>query len=304
VLEILKHEMAHQYESDVLKTSPGHGASFKQTCQKLGVHPNFIKSNGDITSDMLDLTTTLASDAEKMIKKVEKLLSLATSDNEHEAQQASKKANDLIQKHNLDRLEPCSHDSYDQVTYCVFTHKKKRVESIQKSILAILREFYFVDTVTCTRYDPQDLDSYKSIVLFGTQENLLVAEYVYHYLYRTGKTLWSHNRVKSGYTRRDKVAFDMGFTNGIKTTLEKARSQITVPDKGSKTMTVTFKALATAIRQKNQAEVTRLFPKLKRSSYGSYFRGNAYNDGYQKGKSTLIKKGIHNNKAGATPLLT
>jgi len=303
-IEVLKHEMAHQYETDILKSNTGHGPSFKHACKKLGVHPSFVKASGNISSDMLDLTRTLAPEAERMIKKVEKLLSLATSDNEHEAQQASKKANNLIQKYNLDRLKPRSHGSSDKVTYAVITHKKKRIESIQKSILAILRDFYFVDTVTCKFYDAQDLNSYQSMVLLGTQENLQAAEYVYHYLYRTGKTLWSDNRVKFGYTRKDKVSFDMGFTNGIRRTLKKAQSQVAVAGEGSKAMAVTFKALTAAVRQKNQTEVTRLFPKLRRSSYGSHFRGAAYNNGYQNGKSTLIKKGIHNKKAGATVLLS
>ncbi len=304
VIEVLKHEMAHQYESEILKFRPGHGPSFKQACEKLGVHPGFVKARGNISSDMLDLKKTLAPEAGRMIKKVEKLLSLATSDNEHEAQLASKKANDLIQKYNLDRITSGRQDNNYPVTYSVITHKKKRIESIQKSILAILRDYYFVDTVTCKLFDAKDLDSYQSMILFGTRANLQVAEYVYHYLYCTGKTLWDENKGKFHYTRKDKVSFDMGFTKGIRATLETAQSRIAVTNIKSKAVTLSFKTLAATIREKNQVEITRVFPKLEKYAYGSHTRGAAYNNGYQNGKSTVIKKGIHHKKAGTSALLS
>ena len=304
VIEVLKHEMAHQYVTDILKTRSGHGPLFQQACQKLGVHPQFARSGGNISSDMMCLHKALSPDAEKMTKKVEKLLSLATSDNEHEAQLASKKANDLIQKHNLNRLKRNNFRKNDQVTYIVITHKKKRIESIQKSLLAILRDFYFVNTVTTNLYDAQDQLAYRSMVLFGTPENLQVAEYVYHYLFRSVKSLWNENRIKFGYTRKDKVSFDMGFTRGIRARLEQTQLKDAVADTGTKTMAITSSTLVSIMKQKNKTEVKRVFPKLKKSTYGSHFKGSAYKNGYKNGKSTLIKKAIHKKDSGTTPLLS
>jgi hypothetical protein len=91
VIEMLKHEMAHQYVSEVLKEESIHSLPFKKACQKLGVHPEFCKASIDISSIIAKLKKELSPRAEKMISKVEKLLSLGKSDNEHEARLASKR---------------------------------------------------------------------------------------------------------------------------------------------------------------------------------------------------------------------
>ncbi|WP_022669351.1 DUF2786 domain-containing protein [Desulfospira joergensenii] len=301
VLEILKHEMAHQYVSEVIKGEEIHGPLFKEACQRLGVHPDFIRAGGAITSDMLIQDKDLSPRAGLMIRKIEKLLSLANSDNEHEARLASKKANDLIQKHNLDLFKDKDHGQKSRATYRVITHKRKRIESLQKSILGILRDFYFVDTVTSSIYDPHEGESFRSIVLFGLQENLEVAEYVYHYLLGTGKKFWKESRQRHGYQRGDKVSFDIGFVNGIRKTLEKSNPPEEPPAGIDKRFpAVTLNAL---INKENQIELNRVFPRLRKIAYGRHRKGAAYEKGYEKGEKTLIKKGIHHRRTGLPPLL-
>ena len=307
-IELLKHEMAHQYVSEILKENTAHGASFKKACQKLGVHPEFYKANGDISSSIiLKLTKELSPEAEKMLNKVEKLLALGMSDNEHEALSASKKAKELILKHNLEIFSKNNYREDTRATYLVITQKKKRIESLQKCILGILRDFYFVNPVTFRLYDPQDDDSYRSIVLFGIQENLEVAKYVYHYLRDTGTRLWKEYKERRKVTMRHKVSFDMGFIKGVRANLQKSlpKSKITevvyTPDN---LPVAIFETLSLQLRKQNENEMHRVFPKLRSDSYGAHYKGHAYKEGFSKGERTFIRKGIHKKSSGITGLLS
>jgi len=50
----------------------------------------------------------------KILEKIQKLLSLATSDNEHEAKAAMDKANALLVKHNLSMQEAKENLEYEK----------------------------------------------------------------------------------------------------------------------------------------------------------------------------------------------
>lgn len=303
VIEVLKHEMAHQYVTEILSSNDRHGPLFKEACLKLGVHPDFVKTTGAIPTELLDRENELTSPAKVLIDKVEKLFALAQSDNEHEAQLASKKAHEMIHKHNLNIYGNENFEGVERVSYIVMTHKKKQIQSIEKSLLSIIHEFYFVDTVTSWSFDPDEMDSYRVLFLFGTKENLLVAEYVFKYLFNVAERLWQENRQKYGYIRRDKISFDMGFTKGIRENLKKETAPKMCSDGNKNVPVLTQKELTSVINQHIQKEVNRVFPKLKNYYYGSHNGGSAYKQGYQEGKKTIIKKGIHEKKEGKRFLL-
>ena len=107
VLEILKHEMAHQYVSDQmgLPREASHGPAFKEACKKLGVAAWAARATGDIPDIIPSLRErVLSRDDERLLDRVEKLLSLAQSSNEHEALLAMERVRELYAKHNLDKI--------------------------------------------------------------------------------------------------------------------------------------------------------------------------------------------------------
>src|SRR6056297_11692 len=53
VLEVLKHEMAHQYVTDFYNDADKHGTYFKKACKKLGVHLAFV-TNKDYEAKLAD----------------------------------------------------------------------------------------------------------------------------------------------------------------------------------------------------------------------------------------------------------
>ncbi len=101
---VLKHEMAHQLCSEYFNLkNAGHGKDFQRACQLLGVPSPYNRSSGDLPQVAADPVPDQQTAAgRKIIGRIEKLLSLAGSDNEHEAALAMRRATELLNRHNLE----------------------------------------------------------------------------------------------------------------------------------------------------------------------------------------------------------
>ncbi|MCK5682817.1 DUF2786 domain-containing protein [bacterium] len=298
VLEVLKHEIAHQYVSEFYDNADIHGKFFKRACKILGVHSAFIAGNRDYHKNLLDFKGALPNKAQKMLKKIEKLMALGESNNEAEALSASRKANYLLNKYNLQQAN--TSDADPDIKYLTICHKKKRIESIQRAILSVLNNSYYVNCITSNIYNAKDDVVYKSIVLFGQKEFLKVAEYVYNFLLYTAKTLWQEFKKKNCAEKREKLSFDMGFIAGIehnhKIVIEDAKIE---DDTSSFLLINTVKALLIQNQKENQKEISRLFPKLKKVRYGRHqVLSGAFKEGFQNGKNTQVNKSMADSGAG------
>ena len=113
-LQVLKHEMAHQYSYEVLGQTDAHGEGFQAACALLGVLPQY-RSCRIVTAEVLaQLTGTenKMSEGQKVLFRIEKLLALGESSNIHEAEAALKKASLLIEKYHLQQLVSSEHSAY------------------------------------------------------------------------------------------------------------------------------------------------------------------------------------------------
>ncbi|MCP4023998.1 MAG: DUF2786 domain-containing protein, partial [Desulfobacteraceae bacterium] len=160
VLEVLKHEMAHQYVSEKYQNSDHHGPCFLNACKALGVHPAFQTAAAKCQMDITLIKGRLQDDALNTLNKIKKLLALSHSTNEYEARAASQKANNLLAKYNLDKISAKEFDSL-KTCYISITHKKKRLDRLQKAISCSLLSFYFVDTVISHTYDAKTNETYR-----------------------------------------------------------------------------------------------------------------------------------------------
>ena len=303
VLEVLKHEIAHQYVSTFYDNADIHGQYFKLACKKLGVHKAFVAGGKDYNQRLLEFKGELPAEAQKMLRKVEKLMALGQSNNEAEAQAASRKANYLLNKYNLQRIN--TGDDDPNIKYITICHKKKRIESIQKALLSVLRDYYYVNCLTSSTYHAPDDAVYKSIVLIGREEALIVAEYVYHFLLDTGQTLWQAFRKKHSAKRSQKVSFDMGFTAGIRDNHELMFDDSKIKINGDLSLPVKVtQALMAQNHEANRKEESRLFPKLTQGRYGRHQSSSgAFQEGFKNGKNTHINKGVTSSGTGIAGLL-
>ena len=109
---------------------------------------------------------------EKVIAKVKKLLALGQSDNAHEAEIATLKANQLLIQHNLSTLE--EETGFDEF-YVREIFQIKRASSKYQAIQEILQFFY-----VCPIFNYQK--GRVSLEVTGSKANVLIAEYVAKYL--------------------------------------------------------------------------------------------------------------------------
>ena len=304
VLEIFKHEMAHQYVSEYFDNADCHGKNFKTACDILGVHPAFAGSGFNQKEQLAAFMGTLPEKAQTMLRRVEKLLALGQSSVESEARAASRKASYLLNKYNLDRIHRDKTDSSD-IRYLYLRTGKKRMESVEKLILGFLEEFYFVNCVIATIYDPATDEEYKAGVLIGRKEALVVAEYVYRFLVNTSRALWKDFRKKNSGRRTGKVAFDSGFMKGIRANhgmiFNGPEDAEILRDATLPAAAVT--ALRVRCRTENDFEKTRLFPRLRKDRTSFRMDEIAFFQGMEQGENTHIRRPVEHKKTGITALL-
>ena len=107
VLEVLKHEMAHQMVNEYYGSlDMTHGFLFDKACKKLGVSEWASKATGSLPEGISpSQERVLSEEDEKLLKRAEKLLALAASDNENEALLAMERVRELYTKHNLKKIQ-------------------------------------------------------------------------------------------------------------------------------------------------------------------------------------------------------
>ncbi|MDZ7663982.1 MAG: DUF2786 domain-containing protein [Desulfotignum sp.] len=304
VLEIFKHEMAHQFVSVYFDDADAHGKGFKSACKILGVHPAFAGIGSPQEEHLAAFKGTLPEKAQTLLRRVEKLLALGQSSNESEARAASRKASYLLNKYNLDRIAKEDTDASD-IRYLYLQNGKKRMESIEKLILNFLEEFYFVSCVISSIYDAQTDEEYRTGVLIGKKEALVVAEYVYRFLLNTSRTLWQDFRKNHAGQRTGKVAFDSGFMKGIRSNHEMMFKQ---PEDAATPGDISLpvaavKALRIQCRAENSLEKNRLFPRLIKDRYSYQMDETAFHQGMEQGRKTHIRRPVEHKTTGITALL-
>ena len=289
-LQILKHEMAHQVCSGLYSDyRGGHGARFQQACGLLGLGPEFRRAGGDLPAFFKSSGTaseqTVAG--RRFIKKVSKLLALAGSANEHEANLAMAKAGQLMDKYNLRQIQK---DEKAGCTYLIINRHKKRIEGYQRKICAILQNFFYVRVIFAGLYDPAVDSEHRVIELLGRQENVEVAEYVYHFLEKRIAALWRRNkRQYRGNAMRARNSYYLGLLEGFYGKLEEQNGHSRV----SSSVSATTSALVVAEDHQLNQFVANRYPRLSRRSHrGARIYRQTYNDGVATGRRIVLHQGL------------
>ncbi len=303
-LQVLKHEMAHQLCTELLHSGrKPHGEDFQMACDKLGVLPAFRRSV-HLSCATVDETTfdkDFSANGRRFVDKVEKLLALARSANEYEATLAMQKANELIEKHNILCREKGWKLNY---TCATIDRKRKRIERYQRHICMILRDFFYVRTVLSRLYDPACNETYKVIDIFGTDENVAIAEYCYHFLENRLMFLWLQNKHQfNGSVRAEKNSYYLGLLKGFYEKLDNHRqaagknSKVTVAADGAGELILT--------EDKRLTEFIGLtFPRLRTVSYKkATVYGDTFREGVREGKTITLAKGVTDRSCASGKLL-
>lgn len=313
VIEIFKHEIAHLVTSELYSNyADPHGDEFKKICDRMGVS-NWAKSaSADLDTKIPHWKDrTLDGEQERLLKKAEKLLALASSNNEHEALLAMKMVKELYRKYNLAKFHDNAKSDY---VYLIINHKKKRIPHHQSLIGAILINHFFVRIVYSSQYDPESDCCHKVMEFMGTSENVRMAEYVYYFLSNNLPILWdNYQRTdKNKKTVKAKRSFYIGVLNGFNERLqEKPQNHFVerspTPSKaGAMPPAVSqTSALLQKANRKLDCYVNFRYPKLSNRSFSSNFTDNdSYIEGRKQGKKLNIHKGINSQSSESILLLS
>jgi predicted SprT family Zn-dependent metalloprotease len=267
VLGVLKHEMAHQwvFENYPQGDVTAHGKEFHDACEKLKLNTQYRSTKVELASENPDFS--IEEVANPLIEKVKKLMSLASSSNEHEASLAATKVRELYLKYNLEQADL---GTKSDVMHLLISTGKKRLSLIEKKIIAMLVEFYFVQVIIVQEFDAKTLEHYQALEIIGLKENTMMAEYVYHFLMRASKGL-------SG------ASMKLGLLDGF---AQKLKGQVVnhLPQE---------KALIVRAESALEDYVHEYFPRLRSLRSGTrQISTDEYNRGLESGKSLNLNKPV------------
>jgi hypothetical protein len=214
VLEVLKHEMAHQYVHEILGRTdePAHGPAFREVCERLGI---------DARAAGMPHSVDRAADGEepvKILERIAQLLALAQSSNVHEAHAATSLAQKLMLKYNLDAAALGTRHGYH------FRHlgvPSGRIGESERLLSVLLGEHFFVEVIWVPVYRPFEKKRGQVLEICGTLPNLEMAAYVHAFLTESAERLWNeHKRALGIKGNRDRRTYLAGVMEGFREKLE------------------------------------------------------------------------------------
>jgi len=271
VIEVLKHEMAHQYVHEVLGVTDesAHGPAFRAVCEKLGID---AAANGVPTFVVTD-------DEQRVLDRVSKLLALAESPNEHEARAAMAAAQKLLLKHNLEERSARHARGY------AFRHvgpAASRHAEHEKILGTLLGKHFFVEAIWLPVYLPSAGKRVTVLELVGTPANLEIAEYVHGYLLQTAERLWrEHKRASFIESDRDRRTFLAGVMSGFAQKL--ARQATEQREQG----------LVWVRDADLDAFFHRRHPRMRTFTYGGGRKREAFIHGRAAGETVVLHRGVN-----------
>ncbi len=208
VLEVLKHEMAHQFVLEVLmeREQTAHGPVFRGVCSRLGIDAR--------AAGLPRAFSTGAGDPEaKILQRIVRLLALAESPNRHEAEAAMAAAQRLMLRHNMDAARAAAPRDY---SFEQLGEPTGRVAEHERLVAMILGRHFFVETIWIPVFRPLEGKRGSVLEICGTRGNLSIAEYVHGFLHETAARLWrEHQRAERIASNRERRTYLAGVMTGF-----------------------------------------------------------------------------------------
>ena len=279
LVEVLKHEMAHQFVDEVLGVhdEPDHGPVFRRVCEERGID---ARAAGAPSIDRA---------RDHVLERIAKLLALAGSSNEHEAQAAASAAQRLMLKHNIDSLLEGKRASYG------FKHlgiPSGRIGESERLLAGILGEHFFVQVIWVPVWRPLEGKRGSVLEVCGSPDNVELAEYVHVFVMRTAERLWEeYRRERTSRGRSDRQRFLAGVMSGFRDRLERDRKR-----NG-----------AEGLVWKGDGELHGYFrrrhPHVRYTRHAAHTGSEAYSRGRAAGRELVLHRGVGSGPSGGPPRL-
>ena len=271
---IIRHEICHylthiKFGVDI----PPHGKEFHHICEHYSYGPEVSRATIELGHQ---LGEKFKND-EKIYEKIRKLFHLATSDNSHEAELATIKANELLRKHHLSNKSIASSNN-ETILDTVLTGKK--VQAKHEAIYQILKEFLVAPVFNYQR------GSF-SLEVIGPRVNVMTAKYVSDFLSHTLEEIYDKAKKENKNLRgvRAKKSFMSGIAHGYLNKIKNTNQRHFQSNELVK------------IESEIQEHLNRVYPRLR----GRYSKSNGVDQmasklGHDAGKKLNINPGISSNQ--------
>ena len=273
VMETLRHEMAHQYAHEVLKAEDegSHGEAFRQACEKLRCSPSPRAGETDLERP--------EGEEDKILRVLKKVLSLASSPNEHEAQAAMQKARGLLVKYNIDLVELDRDRRFETRS---LGEVKGRHTSAELWLGSLLNRFFFVEVLWVQSYEARRDRPGTILQVYGTAQNLDMAGYVYDYLTGLLDSFWEAYKKEQGIqANRERQRYFAGVLEGFYRKLQDQEKDLTE-----------HQALVWKGDAKLKAFYRYLNPSVVTRYGGGVMQTEAYRDGVEDGRKVTIHRPV------------
>jgi hypothetical protein len=280
VLEVLKHEVAHQYIDECMSVDEtAHGPTFRTLCERLGI-------DGRASGAPVAAADGDEDPASRVVARIHKLLALAQSSNRNEAEIAATTARRLMLKFNIeiDRAHP-THDGA-HYGYRHLGRPSGRILDHDRRLALILTKYFFVEGIWIPVYRPLEGKRGSVFEICGLEPNLLMAEHVHAFLTTTSERLWREYR-KLGKRRsnRDRQAYLSGVMRGFDDKLAAQSAQF--QEQG----------LVWSPTAALEDYFRRRYPKIQTIHRGTGRRNEAFADGSRAGEQIVLSQPIERGSA-------
>lgn len=270
---ILRHELAHLYTFLTLGPDhQAHGSSFKDACKRFGWGPEVSNAYADLSSEN---KLSSAPEFEKILSRIEKLLNLAKSANQHEATAATAKANELLMKYNLNLFNKNPSEIEEEV-FVKNIYEAKRTNVQMNALYEIIEHFYVQPVLN---------RSNKKVYLevIGSKVNVEMADYLAKFMTSEFERLYKNSGLKGTSAKN---SFIRGIAEGFSSKIKKQK----LSDPALKNDLI---KLDKVLKSQVQMVYNRMGTS---SSTAKKVDQNARALGLKAGKSLKIKKGLSESK--------
>ncbi|MEM9457730.1 MAG: SprT-like domain-containing protein [Myxococcota bacterium] len=287
VIEVLKHEVAHQFVDECLAVDEtAHGPTFRRICERLGID---ARATGEPRAIMAG--TPDDDPASRTVDRIRKLLALAQSPNQHEAEAAATAARRLMLKFNIE-IEQASPRANDHQHYG-FRHLGQpsgRILEHDRRLANILVRYFFVEGLWIRVYRPLDGKRGSVLEICGLEANLVMAEHVHAFLSATATRLWSdYKRTNQRSSNRDRQAFLAGVMRGFEAKLEAQSEQFQQ------------EGLVWVPAAQTSEFFRRRHPKTQTVRRSGARRNDAYSEGQRAGREIVLSKPVESGPSRGQP---
>jgi hypothetical protein len=293
VVEILKHELAHQITDHL--HGPGaapHGREFHEVCSMLRVEDwarraasgkslRDLQALADWKHALLDEVTL------RYQRRLKKLLALADSANEHEALLAMRRAQELQDQHRL--VRPTKEQAPPMVSLEIGSGKQRHA-AFEGRIASILMSHFHVDVVFATRFDASACRAEAIIDILGRREDVLLAEYVHGFLHQSALSLWKAKRRSSKASGlRARNSYIRGLLAGFDSKLTEESSP---PSQAGAAVAREKGALVRADARERARYVKDRYPRLSARRSSARIDRGAYQAGQSEGAKLNLRQPV------------